>query len=116
MQRGGGGGIDLGWVGAVVEGGRGWELKVVSTVEFRSSYCLLCACFQVPRPHLSFEAQLVAGKSHDFGPISCPDHSDPPTALSGIAFGRQKHEAESKYPQRIRRLNIFPSSKYEVLY
>ncbi|XP_022861062.1 nuclear cap-binding protein subunit 1 [Olea europaea var. sylvestris] len=67
----------------------------------------------VPRPHLSFEAQLVAGKSHDFGPISCPDQSDPPTALSGIAFGRQKHEAESKYPQRIRRLNIFPSSKYE---
>ncbi|KAL2473257.1 Nuclear cap-binding protein subunit 1 [Forsythia ovata] len=67
----------------------------------------------VPRPHLSFEPQLVAGKSHDFGPISCSDQSDPPAALSGIAFGKQKHEAESKYPQRIRRLNIFPSSKNE---
>ncbi|CAH9076279.1 unnamed protein product [Cuscuta europaea] len=64
----------------------------------------------VPRPHLSFEAQLVAGKSHDFGPISCPEQ---PRALYGITPGRQKHEADSKYPQRIRRLNIFPASKFE---
>lgn len=35
--------------------------------------------------------------------------------LSRLSFGRQKHEAELKYPQRIRRLNIFPASKTEVL-
>ncbi|KAM7526901.1 hypothetical protein LguiA_016803 [Lonicera macranthoides] len=69
----------------------------------------------VPRPQLSFEAQLVAGKSHDFGPISCPEQPDPPAALSGISFGKQKHEAELKYPQRIRRLNIFPANKTEDL-
>ncbi|KAK1367306.1 nuclear cap-binding protein subunit 1 [Heracleum sosnowskyi] len=69
----------------------------------------------VPRPHLQFEAQLVAGKSHDFGPINCPELPDAPVALSGIAFGRQKHDAELKYPQRIRRLNIFPASKTEDL-
>ncbi|CAI9088030.1 OLC1v1022259C2 [Oldenlandia corymbosa var. corymbosa] len=67
----------------------------------------------VPRPHLSFEAQLVAGKSHDFGPISCPEQPSPSSATSGISFGRQRHEAELKYPQRIRRLNIFPASKAE---
>nr|GMC51624.1 nuclear cap-binding protein subunit 1 [Ipomoea batatas] len=64
----------------------------------------------VPRPHLSFEAQLVAGKSLDFGPVSCPEQ---PEILSGITPGRQKHEADLKYPQRIRRLNIFPASKFE---
>ncbi|KAM3286902.1 nuclear cap-binding protein subunit 1 [Capsicum chacoense] len=69
----------------------------------------------VPRPHLSFEAQLVAGKSHDLSPVSCPEQPGPPGALSGIAFGRQKQEAELKYPQRIRRLNIFPSNKTEDL-
>lgn len=69
----------------------------------------------VPRLHLSFEAQLVAGKSHDLSPVSCPEQPGPPGALSGIAFGRQKHEAELKYPQRIRRLNIFPSNKSEDL-
>lgn len=69
----------------------------------------------VPRLHLSFEAQLVAGKSHDLSPVSCPEQPGPPGALSGIAFGRQKHEAELKYPQRIRRLNIFPSNKTEVI-
>lgn len=67
----------------------------------------------VPRPHLLYEAQLVAGKSHDFGPISCPDQPDSTGELSGISFGRQKHEAELKYPQRIRRLNIFSASKSE---
>lgn len=69
----------------------------------------------VPRPHLSFEAQLVAGKSHDLAPVSCPEQPGPSGVLSGIAFGRQKHEAELKYPQRIRRLNIFPSNKTEVI-
>ncbi|CAK9165650.1 unnamed protein product [Ilex paraguariensis] len=69
----------------------------------------------VPRPHLSFEAQLVAGKSHDFGPISCPEQPGQPAALSGITYGRQKHDAELIYPQRIHRLNIFPANKTEDL-
>ncbi|KAK4398750.1 Nuclear cap-binding protein subunit [Sesamum angolense] len=69
----------------------------------------------VPRPHLSFEPQLVAGKSHDFGPLNCPELPAPPTLVTGIAFGKQKHEAELKYPQRIRRLNIFPATKTEDL-
>lgn len=67
----------------------------------------------VPRPHLPFEPQLVAGKSHDFGPLNCPELPDPPAAVTGIEYGKQKHEAELKYPQRIRRLNIFPASKTE---
>ncbi|KAG2405174.1 Nuclear cap-binding protein [Vigna angularis] len=67
----------------------------------------------VPRPHLSFEAQLVAGKSHEFGPISCPSLPEPPSVPSGVSTGKQKHEAELKYPQRIHRLNIFPPSKHE---
>lgn len=69
----------------------------------------------VPRPHLLFEAQLVAGKSHEFGAINCPEQPDPPSTLSGITYGKQKYDAELNYPQRIRRLNIFPSSKFEVL-
>ncbi|KAK7395978.1 hypothetical protein VNO78_16633 [Psophocarpus tetragonolobus] len=69
----------------------------------------------VPRPHLSFEAQLVAGKSHEFGPVSCPSLPSPPPVPSGVSIGKQKHEAELKYPQRIHRLNIFPPSKNEDL-
>ncbi|KAG8386641.1 hypothetical protein BUALT_Bualt03G0169800 [Buddleja alternifolia] len=69
----------------------------------------------VPRPHLPFEPQLVAGKSHDFGPLNCPELPEPPAAVTGITNGKQKHEAELKYPQRIRRLNIFPASKIEDL-
>ncbi|KAI5428015.1 Nucleic acid dioxygenase ALKBH1, variant 2 [Lathyrus oleraceus] len=69
----------------------------------------------VPRPHLSFEAQLVAGKSHQFGTISCSNLPNLPSVPSGVSFGKEKHEAELKYPQRIRRLNIFPSSKMEDL-
>ncbi|KAK8545063.1 hypothetical protein V6N13_066375 [Hibiscus sabdariffa] len=69
----------------------------------------------VPRPHLSFEAQLVAGKSHEFGPISCPEQPELPSTVSAMAYGKQKHDAELKYPQRIRRLNIFPASKTEDL-
>lgn len=72
-------------------------------------------CPSVPRPHLPFEPQLVAGKSHDFGPLNCPELPDPPAAVTGIEYGKQKHEAELKYPQRIRRLNIFPASKTEVI-
>ncbi|KAL5209716.1 hypothetical protein ABZP36_005339 [Zizania latifolia] len=66
----------------------------------------------VPKPHLSFEAQLVAGISHRFSPISCP----PPTISqlpSEIAKGQEKHEADLKYPQRFRRLHIFPTNKVE---
>ncbi|GAB4829606.1 Nucleic acid dioxygenase ALKBH1 [Ancistrocladus abbreviatus] len=69
----------------------------------------------VSRPHLSFEAQLVSGKTHDFGPISCPEQPTSRSTASSIAFGQQRHEAELKYPQRIRRLNIFPASKMEDL-
>ncbi|KAL9253827.1 Nuclear cap-binding protein subunit 1-like protein, partial [Drosera capensis] len=69
----------------------------------------------VPRPHLLFEAQLVAGKSHDFGPISCPLQPALLSAVSTATFGRQNHEAELKYPQRMRRLNIFPENKIEDL-
>ncbi|XP_047334157.1 nuclear cap-binding protein subunit 1-like [Impatiens glandulifera] len=67
----------------------------------------------VPRPHLAFEAQLVAGKSHDIGPISCPEVPDSPEVPSLIIFGKQKHEAELKYPRKIRRLNIFPADRIE---
>ncbi|XP_037491219.1 nuclear cap-binding protein subunit 1 [Jatropha curcas] len=67
----------------------------------------------VPRPHLAFEAQLVAGKCHEFGPINAPEQPEPLVQLSGIIYGKQKHNAELKYPQRIRRLNIFPASKTE---
>ncbi|XP_050236758.1 nuclear cap-binding protein subunit 1 isoform X2 [Mercurialis annua] len=67
----------------------------------------------VPRPHLSFEAQLVAGKSHEFGPINAPEQPEPLLQLSGVIYGKQKHIAELKYPQRIRRLNIFPANKTE---
>ncbi|XP_042006458.1 nuclear cap-binding protein subunit 1-like [Salvia splendens] len=69
----------------------------------------------VPRPHLPFEPQLVAGKSHDFGSLNCPELPEPPASDTSITYGKQKHEAELKYPQRIRRLNIFPASKFEDL-
>lgn len=70
----------------------------------------------VPKPHLLFEAQLVDGKSYDFGPITCPEQPDPPSSLSGINIGKQKHDAELKYPRRLLRLNIFPASKAEVTF
>ncbi|KAJ3683742.1 hypothetical protein LUZ60_013969 [Juncus effusus] len=66
----------------------------------------------VPRPQLSFEAQLVAGKSHNLSPINCADQriisSNPK-----ISKGQEKHEAGLQYPQRLRRLSIFPSNKAE---
>ncbi|CAL5402505.1 unnamed protein product [Camellia sinensis] len=65
------------------------------------------------RPHLSFEAQLVAGKAHDLEAINCPEQPDPPAILSAITCGKQKQEAELKYPQRICRLNVFPANKTE---
>lgn len=85
----------------------------------------MCFCFAhflidvllssvVLKPHLLFEAQLVDGKSHEFGPITCPEQPEPPSSLSGINIGKQKHDAELKYPRRLRRLNIFPASKAEV--
>jgi nuclear cap-binding protein subunit 1 len=67
----------------------------------------------VPRPHLSFEAQLVVGKSHEFGTVSCSNLPTMSSVPSGVSYGKEKHEAELKYPQRIRRLNIFPPSKME---
>ncbi|XP_077218182.1 ARM repeat superfamily protein isoform X2 [Tasmannia lanceolata] len=67
----------------------------------------------VPKPYLLFEAQLVAGKSHDFGSLSCPKQPDPPSSLSDITIGKQKHEAELKYPLRLHRLNLFPASNAE---
>ena len=65
----------------------------------------------VPRPQLSFEVQLVAGKSHEFGPISCPEQPDLPSIISDVAYGKRKHDAKLKYLQRTCRLNIFPASK-----
>ncbi|CAA7013292.1 unnamed protein product [Microthlaspi erraticum] len=67
----------------------------------------------VPRPHLSFEAQLVAGKFHELGPIKCMEPPSPPSDLSRAHLGKQKHDALMRYPQRIRRLNIFPANKTE---
>ncbi|XP_073273142.1 nuclear cap-binding protein subunit 1-like isoform X2 [Primulina huaijiensis] len=69
----------------------------------------------VPRPHLSFEPQLVSAKSHDFGSLNCPEQPKPPAEVTGITYGIQKHEADLKYPPRMRSLNIFPSSKTEDL-
>ncbi|CAI0546745.1 unnamed protein product [Linum tenue] len=69
-----------------------------------------------PRPHLAFEAQLVGGKAHEFGPINAPEQPEPLSQFSGITYGREKHNAELRYPQRIRRLYIFPTGKSEVVH
>lgn len=69
----------------------------------------------MPKPHLSYEAQLVTGKYHEFGSISCPEQPVSNATPSEVTYGKQKHDAELKYPQRVRRLNIFPPSKTEVL-
>ncbi|RLN39442.1 nuclear cap-binding protein subunit 1 [Panicum miliaceum] len=66
----------------------------------------------VPKPHLPFEAQLVAGKSHRLSPISCPPPNLSQTN-SEILKGQEKHEADLKYPQRLRRLHIFPTNQAE---
>jgi len=70
----------------------------------------------VPRPHLSFEAQLVAGKFHELRPIKCMEQPSPPSDHSRAYSGKQKHDALTRYPQRIRRLNIFPANKMEVIF
>ncbi|CAN8270752.1 unnamed protein product [Cochlearia groenlandica] len=67
----------------------------------------------VPRPHLSFEAQLVAGKFHELLPIKCMEPPIQPSDLSRACSGKQKHDALMRYPQRIHRLNIFPANKIE---
>ncbi|KAG2540790.1 hypothetical protein PVAP13_9NG582600 [Panicum virgatum] len=66
----------------------------------------------VPKPHLPFEAQLVAGKSHRLSLISCPPPNLTLTS-SEILRGQEKHEADLKYPQRLRRLHIFPTNQAE---
>ncbi|CAN1264022.1 Nuclear cap-binding protein subunit 1 [Linum perenne] len=43
------------------------------------------------------------------------EQPDPLPQPMGIAYGREKHIAELRYPQRIRRLNIFPTGKSEVV-
>lgn len=68
----------------------------------------------VSKPHLPFEAELVAGKSHRLSPISCPPPT-PSQSSSEMLKGQEKHEADMKYPQRLRRLHIFPTNKAEVL-
>ncbi|KAG1338636.1 nuclear cap-binding protein subunit 1 [Cocos nucifera] len=67
----------------------------------------------VPTPHLSFEAQLVAGKSLCLSSISCPEPPEPSDRHYTALRGKEKHQARLKYPQRIRRLNIFSSDKTE---
>ncbi|WOK93579.1 ABH1 [Canna indica] len=65
----------------------------------------------VPRPHLSFEEQLVSGKSYSLSPVSCPKQTT--SSHSTIGRERENYEAKLKYPQRLRRLHIFPPSKTE---
>ncbi|KAG2540792.1 hypothetical protein PVAP13_9NG582600 [Panicum virgatum] len=67
---------------------------------------------KIPKPHLPFEAQLVAGKSHRLSLISCPPPNLTLTS-SEILRGQEKHEADLKYPQRLRRLHIFPTNQAE---
>ncbi|KAJ3699924.1 hypothetical protein LUZ61_003629 [Rhynchospora tenuis] len=69
----------------------------------------------VPRPHLPFEAQLVAGQSHTFSPISCPVQPISSPSNFKKSRGQERHEAGLKFPQRLRRLSIFPSNKNEAM-
>ncbi|KAG6532911.1 hypothetical protein ZIOFF_006770 [Zingiber officinale] len=78
---------------------------------FGMLYCSIL--FAVPRPHLSFEEQLVTGKSYSLPHISCPKQSA--TSQSTISREKDNYEVKLKYPQRLRRLHIFPSSKTEDL-
>lgn len=68
----------------------------------------------VPRPHLPFEAQLVAGQSHTLSPISCPLQLISSPSNPKNSRGQERHEAMLKFPQRLSRLSIFPSNKNEV--
>ncbi|MCO5557156.1 hypothetical protein L7F22_010715 [Adiantum nelumboides] len=65
----------------------------------------------VPRPHLAFEAKLVTCQTHDFGPVTCPAPLQAPAIITASTFGKQRQEAEQKFPRRIKRLLIFPSAK-----
>lgn len=85
------------------------DLNITVDNNLMHTHCL------VPRPHLWFEAQLVAGKFHELRPIKCMEQPSPPSDLSRTYSGKQKHDALMRYPQRIRRLNIFPASKMEVI-
>eukprot|EP01018_Ginkgo_biloba_P038789 Gb_40301 [translate_table: standard] len=72
----------------------------------------------VPRPHIAFEDRLGLGKSHGFGTLTCPEKparlpSRASDVTMDVTMGRQRHEAELKYPKRIRRFQIFPASKTE---
>lgn len=65
----------------------------------------------VPRPHLAFEAKLVTCQTHGFGPVTCPDPPQAPDKNTASAFGKQRHEAEQRFPRRLKRLLIFPPAK-----
>ncbi|KAF8087926.1 hypothetical protein N665_0560s0004 [Sinapis alba] len=60
-------------------------------------------------------AELVAGKFHELLPIKCMEPPSPPSVLSRAYIGKQKHDALMRYPLRIRRLNIFPANKTELV-
>ncbi|KAF5949001.1 hypothetical protein HYC85_014958 [Camellia sinensis] len=97
----------------------GWKLESFRShysVNFIPSLIVLCINhINLLVPHLSFEAQLVAGKAHDLEAINCPEQPDPPAILSAITCGKQKQEAELKYPQRICRLNdLQPIDRFVV--
>ncbi|KAI8006970.1 Nuclear cap-binding protein subunit 1 [Camellia lanceoleosa] len=76
-------------------------------IEFNSTFVSIRSKISVPKPLVSFEAQLVVGKAHDLEPINCHEQPNLLAVLSTITCGKQKHEAELKYPQRIRKLNLF---------
>lgn len=65
----------------------------------------------VPRPHLAFEAKLATCQTHVFGPITCPDPPQVPEKNTVSSLGKQRQEAEQRFPRRIRRIQIFPSAK-----
>lgn len=69
----------------------------------------------VPRPYLAFEAQLVDGKTYTLPPTNCSSQSTVSSMRSNVSIEREKHDAELKYPRRLRRLNIFPSNKFESM-
>lgn len=69
----------------------------------------------VPRPYLAFEAQLVDGKTYTLPPTNCSSQSTVSSMRSNVSIEREKHDAELKYPRRLRRLSIFPSNKFESM-
>ncbi|EFJ16788.1 hypothetical protein SELMODRAFT_115849 [Selaginella moellendorffii] len=68
----------------------------------------------VPRPYASFESRLVTSQTlHQLKALACPAIPKPHTGPKDLAFGRQTHEAETKYPQRTGRLRVFPPENSE---